>query len=408
MDGLIVRAHSGEDIPKNSVQVFATVERKSNGSGGDLLPAANKLTAEVRLELEKILASESFRTSERCQTFLRYVVEAACCNPPLELKERTLGVTIWNRPPDYDTGTDAIVRVKANEIRRRLAQYNLSADPTRLVTITLEPGSYVPRIERRALAQPKGNAEPSTNVRSLGRRMLLVVVALGLLAGVTWRVMRSLPERLGSGAAARKFWKPIVASGDSIVCTAAPSAYRRIPSRPEKPSDTNVATRLSDQLQHLGGKPRIGKAEDVALDDLKSVPYVLIGGPGINRWTMAMTSELRFGMGIANQRGRIMDHQNPSRFWEPLINRDGKLAEDYILISRVLKSTSGQPMIAVAGITPYGSLAGGHFLTNDPSLETINRIAPSDWAEKSFQLVLKTKLHDGVAQMPEVVSATFW
>ncbi len=390
------------------MQAFATVERKSNGSGDDPLPSTDNMSAEIRLELEKILASEPFRTSERCQTFLKYVVEAACCKPPGELKERTLGVTIWNRPPDYDTGTDAIVRVKASEIRRRLAQYNLSADPMRAVTITLEPGSYVPRIQRRVLPEPEVNAELPPHAKSLGKRMLLIVVTLVLLAGAAWGVARVLQERLGSGSAAEKFWKPIVTSGDSIVCTAAPSAYRRIAFRPEKPSDTNVATRLRDQLQHLGGKSRIGKAEDVTLDDLKSVPYVLVGGPGINQWTMAMTKELRFGMGVADQRGRIIDHQNPSRFWEPLVNRDGKLAEDYILVSRVLRSASGQPMIAVAGLTPYGSLAGGRFLTNDWSLETIDRIAPSDWAEKNFQLVLKTKLHNGVAQMPEVVSVTFW
>jgi hypothetical protein len=389
------------------MQASSSSERQSNGSSSDLRPSADKLTPEIRSELEKILASESFRASERCQTFLRYVVEAACCNPPVELKERTLGVTIWNRPPDYDTGTDAIVRVKASEIRRRLAQYNLSADPMRAVTITLEPGSYVPRIERKVSPEPQVSVELSSKETSARRRILLSLVALVLAAGVAWGVVSALQQRLASGSAAKRFWTPI-ASGDSIVCTAAPSAYRHIPSRPDRPSDTNVATRLRDQLQHLGGKPRIGKAEDVTLDDLKSVPYVLIGGPGINRWTMEMTRDLRFGMGMANQKGRIVDHQNPSRSWEPLYDRDGKLQEDYVLISRVLRSPSGQPMIAVAGLTAYGSLAGGHFLTNDSALDTINRIGPSDWPEKNFQMVLKTKLRNGVAQMPEVASAIFW
>jgi hypothetical protein len=383
-------------------------EKQSTGSSNDLRPSADKLTPEIRFELEKILASESFRASERCQTFLRYVVEAACCNPPVELKERTLGVTIWNRPPDYDTGTDAIVRVKASEIRRRLAQYNLSADPKRAVTITLEPGSYVPRIERKVMPEPEVIPEPPPKEKLPRGRLLFILLALILFAVGVWGGLSFLQNRLASGSAAREFWAPIVASGDSIVCTAAPSAYRHIPSRPDRPSDTNVATRLRDQLQRLGGKPRIGKAQDVALDDLKSVPYVLIGGPGINQWTKEMAEELRFGMGMANQRGRIIDRQNPSRFWEPLYDHDGKLQEDYVLISRVLRSPSGRPMVAVAGLTAYGSLAGGHFLTNDAALDTINRIGPSDWAEKNFQMVLKTKMRNGVAQMPEVASAIFW
>src|SRR5206468_242202 len=48
------------------------------------------------------------------------------------------------RPADYDTGQDSIVRVKASEVRRRLAQYyDLSSDES--MRIELPSGSYAPR-----------------------------------------------------------------------------------------------------------------------------------------------------------------------------------------------------------------------------------------------------------------------
>ena len=78
---------------------------------------------DIRDELETILASDFFRGSKRCQSFLRFVVEAALSGDGERLKERILGIELFDRDPAYDTGEDAIVRVKANEVRRRLAQY---------------------------------------------------------------------------------------------------------------------------------------------------------------------------------------------------------------------------------------------------------------------------------------------
>jgi len=39
------------------------------------------------------------------------------------LKERTLGVEVFHRTPDYDTNLDPVVRLCAGEVRKRIAQY---------------------------------------------------------------------------------------------------------------------------------------------------------------------------------------------------------------------------------------------------------------------------------------------
>src|SRR5580704_8800548 len=99
----------------------------------------------IDAELNCVLESEFFRGSKRSCLFLRHVVAIARSGRVEELKERTLGVELFGREPSYDTGEDAIVRVKANEIRRRLAQYNMTAGPGQKVRIELPPGSYVPQ-----------------------------------------------------------------------------------------------------------------------------------------------------------------------------------------------------------------------------------------------------------------------
>jgi hypothetical protein len=79
-------------------------------------------TARVRQHLRDILASPAFVGSKRAQEFLQLVVEHALALRTDSLKERMIGAEMFGRPVDYDTANDAVVRVKATEVRRRLAQ----------------------------------------------------------------------------------------------------------------------------------------------------------------------------------------------------------------------------------------------------------------------------------------------
>ena len=97
----------------------------------------------VRTELNRLLESAAFRTSKRCREFLEYIVEHTMSGPIGSLKERTIGVELFQLPPDFDTGQHTVVRVTANEVRKKLAQHYLAENGTyRPVTIELPPGSY--------------------------------------------------------------------------------------------------------------------------------------------------------------------------------------------------------------------------------------------------------------------------
>jgi hypothetical protein len=80
----------------------------------------------VDAELNRLLDSEFFRGSKRSCLFLRHAVSLARTGRADELKERTLGVELFGRDPSYDTGEDAIVRVKANETRRSAGRGGIS------------------------------------------------------------------------------------------------------------------------------------------------------------------------------------------------------------------------------------------------------------------------------------------
>jgi Tol biopolymer transport system component len=98
----------------------------------------------VRRALELVISSDAFAGSKRCQDFLRLVVEHALAGELDALSERMIGVEMFGRPADYDTSNDAIVSVRATEVRKRLAQHYREAAITPVVRIELPPGSYIP------------------------------------------------------------------------------------------------------------------------------------------------------------------------------------------------------------------------------------------------------------------------
>ena len=104
---------------------------------------AAKHEAELRAHLEEVVRGPAFKGSHRSQLFLRHIVEQALHGDPSELRERSIGIALFNRPAAYDTADDAIVRVTASDVRKRLLQHYGNAGETRY-RINLPAGSYVP------------------------------------------------------------------------------------------------------------------------------------------------------------------------------------------------------------------------------------------------------------------------
>ena len=77
----------------------------------------------VRDQLERIVSSRGFVSSDRLRRFLRFVVDSALDGRQNELKEYTLGVEVFDRRPDYDPRLEPIVRVEARRLRSKLAKY---------------------------------------------------------------------------------------------------------------------------------------------------------------------------------------------------------------------------------------------------------------------------------------------
>jgi len=114
----------------------------------------------VRQHLKDVMASPAFSGSKRARDFLRLVVEHALEGRFDNLRERMIGAEMFGRPIDYDTANDAVVRVKATEVRKKLSLFYSVDAKGSTVRIELPAGSYVPRFHW-TLPEEMGPSEAS-------------------------------------------------------------------------------------------------------------------------------------------------------------------------------------------------------------------------------------------------------
>src|ERR1700729_3713425 len=128
------------------------------------VPKTEEEKNQVRRQMERLLATAHFKNSRRYPALLRFIVEETLEGRGEFWKERLLGVRVFNRPPDYDTASDPIVRVTIAEIRKRIAQYYHEPGHETEMRIELMPGNYAPEFlpARLQAAGFEENTHPAT------------------------------------------------------------------------------------------------------------------------------------------------------------------------------------------------------------------------------------------------------
>ncbi len=399
----------------------------------------------VQQQLEHLLASSLFHSSKRYGQFLRFVVTRALDGQGSQLKERVLGIEIFERPPDYDTNTDPIVRVTAAEIRKRLDQYYQDPKHSQEIRLFLPSGSYVPQFSWPG--HPNGFPEKATGPAALAvlqaesitpvadspilrprrfsvRAITFVVVAALLLALVSgWAAFRAPRQAL-----VQQFWQPFVNSLDpTLFCLADQPQYASIrlrdavdPQRVTTLPDSMVTVIIDDvdplvniagMLRTDGKNYRVLGESTTTLTDLRRSPSVFIGAFD-NGWTLRLTAPLRFHFGndASMTQFWIEDRNNPEkREW--LLDRMQQKTEDYkdyAIVARFIPPDTDQVSVVAAGIGRGGTVAAGEFLVNENRMHEIAKQLPADWQKKNIEVVLETQVIQGRSGPPRVKAVHVW
>jgi len=144
--------------------------------------------------LERILVSAEFARSERMVRFLQFIVRETLSSKGLEIKERTIGIEVFDRPADWDPKTDTIVRSEARRLRRKLESYYQSAGSADPFRIEIPKGGYVPEfqvVEPLSLDSPRSAvvapAAPTRRASLTGAGALLGFAVCVALLGYALR-----------------------------------------------------------------------------------------------------------------------------------------------------------------------------------------------------------------------------
>jgi hypothetical protein len=382
--------------------------RVGQQTSSEFIPHADAVR--IREALADVVQSAPFRTTHQCQSLLRYMVEHTLAGENDLLRERVIGTEVFRRSPDYEPSDDPVVRARAAEVRKRLAQYYHDRADS-LVRIDIPPGSYRAVFQWKA-AQP---AAPAIATRSVGRFRWRWVAAVALAAVAGAILIQSL--RLWASSALDKFWAPALTSPKPILVhnattpvfqspdlTGSAHDLVAVPSQYTCIGDAYASVVLTSLFAKKGKLYQMRYGADLTFGDLRYQPSILIGAFN-NAWTLQTTNDLRF---VFDKHPTIRDRSNNRIYTLPDLTPDGRTPEDYAIVSRVFDSKTGELLIAAAGITQYGTRAAGEFLTSPHLMTVLAAKAPSDWPKKNLQVLLWTKIVDDMPGPPNIVSTYFW
>jgi hypothetical protein len=103
---------------------------------------------EQRAELRSVLGSSHFARAPKLAQLLTYLCERLFAGDVAHIKEYSIGVELFQRGESFDQNSDSIVRVEANRLRKRLAEYYAGEGAAHRLHITIPVGQYVPEFEK--------------------------------------------------------------------------------------------------------------------------------------------------------------------------------------------------------------------------------------------------------------------
>jgi hypothetical protein len=391
----------------------------------------------LRQQLDRLLSSPQLCHSRRCQSLLKYVVEAYLEGSVDRVKERIIGVEVFQREPDYDTNQDSVVRTTAAEVRKRLAQYYLEPGRESEIRFDLPPGAYLPEF-RAPAPEPVAVILPQPPPPPL-RPRYVVPLAIGSMLAIAlgfWLYPRFTATDLD------RFWAPLLDDrSPAVICIEQPlrifgftgprmdelnNQFFNAPNAQARDAfsaklseiapagdryftygDLMATSRLSELLARKGKSFEVFGDRLTAYHDLRGRPAILLGQFN-NRWTIGLTSSLRyyFDKNLVDQTYLLRDRRQGNKILlsMPKSNR----TEEYAIVSRIFDPSTEKTVIAVVGMTFYGTLAAGDLLTNPAYLKSAFHDAPHDWQHKNIQVVIKSQMVAGMPGPPQVVTTWFW
>ncbi|SEG37176.1 hypothetical protein SAMN05421819_2737 [Bryocella elongata] len=416
-----------------------------------------------RRQVERILASVTFRKSHKLASFLRFICEQTQKGKTSSIHEQNIGVEVFGRTEGYHIGEDSIVRSQARFLRLRLQEYYSTEGKEDAIVLTIPKGSYVPEFQFRepevaatagasapipvpsavpvqvlAELEPEPGSRRHIYIRTAIAIGVGLVLCLAMIAG--WRL------RLADRAAAhvpldQRFWASIFDPQRTTILVPADSSlvlmdefigreiqlpdymtkhYREL--TPPKGMEhlwqvlltsqyTNVADlRMVSALQRIPevdhSKTQIRFARDVSLSELKQNNVILIGSARANPWVDLFEPFGRFRVGY-DPLTRVNMVQNrdpgPGEKSEYVEIGDDREHLAYGVVAYLPSLDTRSSSLLIGGTSKAGTEAAAEFLLSPDFLPFLKKISQEGRAIPHFELLLSAQNLNGTSYQSNVL-----
>ncbi|HYA16983.1 MAG TPA: hypothetical protein VEF06_05925 [Bryobacteraceae bacterium] len=405
----------------------------------------------TRSEIDRILQSDTFRSSDVLRRLFRFLADKSIAGEADQLKEYTIGLDAFGKPPSYDPRSDAIVRLQAGRLRQKLAEYYRTEGKDDPVVVDLPKGHFKLTWQARPAAadiQPAIDPAPvKVTEPPPRRRWLIPLLGAALLLSLAWNIRSAVLSRTaaGSGSALwtpelHELWDPFISDSRPLLVAFADPMFVGVIGRDGNVLGQLRLTEVNDWNEAATSPPV--QALRRAMGNLTIAPRFNFAGRGY------LDSALRLGKLLGTRQSRLSVARLSQISWQSLsdnnallVDTQGSAPDDRLLGLPVkpelmlvregvrnLHPRPGEPAVFTdtqpatvdgeilalvsvvpgpVGITRVGAFTSNRFWGNAGAIESFTDPAfarllveklkgPSGKFPAYYQVLLKVKYRDGV------------
>jgi hypothetical protein len=368
---------------------------------------------EARKEIRHLIESRAFESSETHRRLLEYLATKSLSEETDHLKEYTIGIEAFGKPPSYDPQEDSIVRTQISRLRLKLLEYYQSEGKDDPIRVEIPKGGFKLEFHRRDVAatltngsaQPvgrtshlKSNTAPTTLPWVLCGILTVMCIVLGYTvlsphdgASTQWPLSRIInaKQRTTIVLADAGFSRLRSLSGRHITLEEYLSddypkllmppaitprelsfidSFTRWPVLSQAEAETlKTIVALSGPLE---SRVSVRSARDLRPRDLMDGNFMLLGTQDSNPWVSRFCKFLNFQVveELGGGDGRHFVNESPKP-GEPLsytgISRTGSDGWAYATVALVPNERSNGSVMILQGLHREGTAAAGLFLADE-------------------------------------------
>ncbi len=411
-------------------------------TGTDAIQSQSEASQILGQQVDRILNSNTFRTSEVLRNLLSFLAARALEGHPESIRVKEIARLVFGRSEDFDSQSDSVVRVHMGRLRARLAEYYVDEAPDSEIVIAVPKGSYAlswhhrhpvlaPRAEpaHQSEIPPASQPDSATLHPAAARRpyarlaavLALVSVGLAFSVGILYYKGASAEQR--KNPALSTFWHGfirgqgtplMVFSNLKLVGSVANGMhiYRGDPADRDKPEIGSWSTlgevmgvyQISRTLSLFQRPVEVKPGRLLTWDDAKDSDVIFVGGPLADTplKDISIFREFRFENGEPGtpaESGAIVNlHPRKGEaaiYYGPEVR---PFSFDYAVISLQPGFNSSRQILALAGITEFGTEGAAEFVSREDLVSTLlaklgtRPGQPVPW----FEALLRIRIQGGV------------